>query len=221
MILCLWKGRLRWIGAPLALAVALWPKPMPPDAWIAADGATAAVRSGDAAVLLRTDDIRGFRYSYLNWFWGSYTAVYLGVAVGAYRELIRVVQGRRPEGYAQSLAWHPDVRRHVAELSYDLEAARLMVRRLGWTMDKGEAAGREASQAKYFAAIAARHAADAASEIFGGYALADEYPIRKFTGYIDMLNMGEGAPAVQRTLIAEDTLGYKEDRKSTRLNSSH
>ncbi|KQV57920.1 MULTISPECIES: ComEC/Rec2 family competence protein [unclassified Caulobacter] len=55
MILCLWRGRLRWIGAPLALAVALWPRPAPPDAWIAADGATAAVRSGDAAVLLRTD----------------------------------------------------------------------------------------------------------------------------------------------------------------------
>lgn len=55
MLLCLWKGRLRWIGAPMALAVALWPRPAPPDAWIAADGATAAVRSGDAAVLLRTD----------------------------------------------------------------------------------------------------------------------------------------------------------------------
>ncbi|HJV41234.1 ComEC/Rec2 family competence protein [Caulobacter sp.] len=55
MILCLWKGRLRWVGAPLALAVALWPRPTPPDAWIAADGAAAAVRSGDAAVLLRTD----------------------------------------------------------------------------------------------------------------------------------------------------------------------
>lgn len=55
MILCLWKSHLRWVGAPLALAVALWPRPVAPDAWIAADGATAAVRSGDAAVLLRTD----------------------------------------------------------------------------------------------------------------------------------------------------------------------
>lgn len=55
MLLCLWRGRLRWIGAPLALAVAVWPRPSPPDAWIAADGATAAVRTGDAAVLLRTD----------------------------------------------------------------------------------------------------------------------------------------------------------------------
>ena len=55
MILCLWRGRLRWIGAPMALAVALWPRPASPDAWIAADGATAAVRAGDAAVLLRSD----------------------------------------------------------------------------------------------------------------------------------------------------------------------
>lgn len=55
MLLCLWRGRLRWLGAPMALAVALWPRPSPPDAWIAADGATAAVRSGDAAVLLRAE----------------------------------------------------------------------------------------------------------------------------------------------------------------------
>ncbi len=98
----------------------------------------------------------------------------------------------------------------IADMTVNVEAARLLVRRLGWTMDKGEPAGREAAQAKYFASIAARHAADATSEIFGGYALADEYPVRKFAGYIDMLNMGEGAPAVQRTLIAEDTLGYKD-----------
>lgn len=55
MILCLWHGRLRWLGAPLALAVALWPRPSAPDAWIAADGSTAAVRRGQEALLLRPD----------------------------------------------------------------------------------------------------------------------------------------------------------------------
>ena len=94
------------------------------DCWVAED-----------AVLLRTDDITGFRRAYLNWFWGSYTAVYLGVAVGAYQELIRVVHARKPEGYAQSLAWHPDVRRQVAELSADLEAARLITYRSAWLSD--------------------------------------------------------------------------------------
>jgi competence protein ComEC len=55
MLLCLWRGRLRWLGAPLALAVALWPRPPAPDVWIAPDGTTAAVRQGGQAVLLRPD----------------------------------------------------------------------------------------------------------------------------------------------------------------------
>ena len=74
-------------------------------------------RLPDEAVVFRSDDIRPFRQAHLNWFWGSYTAVYLGVAAAAYDELRRVVQARRPEGYAQPLAYHPDVRRHVAVLS--------------------------------------------------------------------------------------------------------
>ncbi|MES2035660.1 MAG: ComEC/Rec2 family competence protein, partial [Pseudomonadota bacterium] len=55
MILCLWQGRLRWLGAPLALAVLLWPRPPGPDVWIASDGAAAAVREGREAVLLRPE----------------------------------------------------------------------------------------------------------------------------------------------------------------------
>jgi alkylation response protein AidB-like acyl-CoA dehydrogenase len=71
----------------------------------------------DSAVLYRSDDMRAFRLAYLNWFWGSYTAVYLGLAVAAYNEIRQVVTARRPQGYAQSLAYHPDVRRHVATMS--------------------------------------------------------------------------------------------------------
>lgn len=90
----------------------------------------------EQAALLWTNDLRVFRRSYFNWFWGSYTAVYLGVAVAAYDELRRIVRERQPEGYAQPLAYHPDVRRHVAELSADLEAARLIVYRSAWLSDR-------------------------------------------------------------------------------------
>ena len=73
--------------------------------------------------------------TYLNWFWGSYTPVYLGVAHAAYDELRRVVAARKPDGYAQPLAYHPDVRRHVAEMSADLEAARLATYHSAWLSD--------------------------------------------------------------------------------------
>ena len=52
---CLWKGRLRWLGVPAALAVSLWPRPSIPDVWIAADGANGAYRKGAQAVLVQTD----------------------------------------------------------------------------------------------------------------------------------------------------------------------
>ncbi len=90
----------------------------------------------ESAAIFRSDDMRPFRHAYLNWFWGSYTPVYLGVAQAAFDELRRVVGARQPEGYAQPLAYHPDVRRHVAEMSADLEAARLITYRSAWLSDK-------------------------------------------------------------------------------------
>lgn len=92
-------------------------------------------RLPDSAVMYRSDDIRPFRLAFNNWFWGSYTAVYLGLAAAAYDEIRRVVTARRPEGYAQPLAYHPDVRRHIAEMSADLEAARLITYRSAWLYD--------------------------------------------------------------------------------------
>ena len=53
MLLCLWRGPLRWLGLPLVLCVALWPKPTPPDLWIADDGSAIAVRDGRQAILPR------------------------------------------------------------------------------------------------------------------------------------------------------------------------
>ena len=89
----------------------------------------------ESAAVFRSDDARRFRHSYLNWFWGSYTPVYLGVAQAAFDELRRVVHTRQPEGYVQPLAYHPDVRRHIAEMSADLEAARLITYRSAWLSD--------------------------------------------------------------------------------------
>ncbi len=53
--LCLWRGRLRWIGLPFALAVSLAPRPPQPDLWVSADASALAVRDGKHAILYRTD----------------------------------------------------------------------------------------------------------------------------------------------------------------------
>ena len=53
--LCLWRGPLRLIGLPLALAVNLWPRPPAPDAWVASNGANAAIMAQGRPMLLRPD----------------------------------------------------------------------------------------------------------------------------------------------------------------------
>lgn len=89
----------------------------------------------EANMIYRTDDIRPWRGAYNNWFWGSYSAVYLGVAIAAYNEVRRVVTDRQPFGYAQPLAYHPDIRRHVAIMSADIQASRLAMYHSAWLYD--------------------------------------------------------------------------------------
>ncbi len=131
-------------------------------------------RVADSARLFESGDIRDFRQAYLNWFWGSYTAVYLGVAVAAYDELRRVVTTRVPPGSAQPLAYHPDVRRHVAELSVDLQAARLMTYHSAWLSDtEGPTAETTAAlyRAKYMVGEAASRITRVALTLGGAHGI--------------------------------------------------
>lgn len=59
VFICLWKGRLRWLGVPLAAAVLVWPHPAAPVAWIASDGADAAIVSEGREIVLRPG-VRGY-----------------------------------------------------------------------------------------------------------------------------------------------------------------
>jgi len=109
----------------------------------------------------------------------------------------------------QPIGRYQMVQQLIADMAVEVEAARALVEKLAATMQAEEPATRIASYAKYFASRAAKNAAAAAHEIFGGYALADDYPISMFTGFINMLNVGEGSSNVQRVLIANDALGWK------------
>jgi len=50
---CLWKGKLRWIGAPLAASVLLWPRPPAPLGWIANDADDAAIAAHGQIIALK------------------------------------------------------------------------------------------------------------------------------------------------------------------------
>ena len=110
----------------------------------------------------------------------------------------------------QAIGRRQMVQHLIADLATDVDAARLLTHRAARLMDAGRPATRAVSRAKYFASQAAKRAVAAATEIHGGYALSAEYRIGYYAAYVGMLNTGEGPANVQRILIAEDALGYKD-----------
>ncbi|MBX9707760.1 MAG: ComEC family competence protein [Caulobacteraceae bacterium] len=53
LFVCLWKGRLRWLGLPFACAVLLWPRVETPTLWIGDAGTHAAWSEGGRAMVVR------------------------------------------------------------------------------------------------------------------------------------------------------------------------
>lgn len=53
LFVCLWQGRLRWLGLPLAAAILVWPRAPTPDLWIGDGGTNAAFHREKEAVVVR------------------------------------------------------------------------------------------------------------------------------------------------------------------------
>jgi alkylation response protein AidB-like acyl-CoA dehydrogenase len=136
----------------------------------------------DDALVVRADDIVPFRRDGANWFWGSYTAVYLGIAAAAYKLIVETVRQRTPPGFSQSLAYHPDVRRQVAEMSVDLEAARLLTYHSAWLSDTEgptSAALSALYRAKYLVGEAVTRITRTAMTLGGAHALFKTSPLER------------------------------------------
>jgi len=111
-----------------------------------------------------------------------YTAVYLGVGFAVLRAITDSVRQRQPKGYAQSVAYHPDIRRRVAKMSAELEAARWLLRYAAWIADKeGQTPDVEAAyfKAKYVLGEAVAAASRSALEMGGAHAVFRGSPIER------------------------------------------
>jgi alkylation response protein AidB-like acyl-CoA dehydrogenase len=132
-------------------------------------------------LVLVTEDLAVAFAAIPNWF-GAYAAVYLGVAAAAYAEACRVLRARVPRGFAQPMSYHPAIRRRVAEMSMDLEAARLLLYHSAWKFDtEGPTAAARASffRAKAFIGEAAGRITRTALTLCGAHALFKDSPLER------------------------------------------
>jgi alkylation response protein AidB-like acyl-CoA dehydrogenase len=112
----------------------------------------------------------------------------------------RVAFGR-PIGAFEGIAFK------LAQMSTDLEGARLLTYRAAALCDAGEPFAIEASKAKLFASTAARVHASEAVQIHGGYGYTTEFPVERYYRDAKITEIYEGTSEIQQLIIARDLVG--------------
>ena len=92
----------------------------------------------------------------------------------------------------------------LANMTMDLEAARLLTYKAAALCDEGVRCSAEASHAKLFASEAAVRAASDAVQILGGYGYMEEYEVERLLRDAQMGPIGGGTSEIQRLIIVRD-----------------
>ncbi|MCO5314989.1 MAG: acyl-CoA dehydrogenase family protein [Solirubrobacterales bacterium] len=127
-------------------------------------------------------------------------AMSVGVAQGALDEAIKYAQER--QAFGQSISRFQTIQAKIADLSSQLEAARLLTYKAAIMKDRGENFTLTAAQAKLITGRLAVRATEEAVQIHGGYGFIEEYPVCRFYRDAKILTIGEGTDEVQQMVIA-------------------
>jgi len=95
----------------------------------------------------------------------------------------------------------------IADMSVELDAARLLALRAAWMLDQGMNCRRESSTAKLYATEAALRIAHKAIQVHGGYGYTQEYLVERYYRDARHLTLAEGTSEIQRLIIGRELLG--------------
>jgi alkylation response protein AidB-like acyl-CoA dehydrogenase len=128
------------------------------------------------------------------------SAMGVGLAQGALDEALSYAKERR--AFGQPISKFQTIQAKLADLSTEIEAARLMTYKAAWLKDQGRNYQLVAAQAKLKSGRLAVKASDEAVQIHGGYGYIEEYPVCRFYRDAKILTIGEGTDEVQQMVIA-------------------
>jgi short/branched chain acyl-CoA dehydrogenase len=127
-------------------------------------------------------------------------AMGVGLAQGALDEAIAYAKERR--AFGQPISKFQAIQAKIADLSAQIEAARLLTWRAALEKDAGRSFTLTAAQAKLITGRLAVRATEEAVQIHGGYGYIEEYPVCRFYRDAKILTIGEGTDEVQQMVIA-------------------
>lgn len=131
-------------------------------------------------------------------------ALSLATAEGAFD--LALEHSRRRKVFGRKISDFQAKAFESADLYARIEAARMMLYRACWQLDRGEDYREASSLAKYLAVKIAKEAAAWSADIFGAAAVVFNHPVHKFPMDAWAASLGEGTQDVQKLIIFRELM---------------
>jgi alkylation response protein AidB-like acyl-CoA dehydrogenase len=156
------------------------------------------------------EENRGFRVAMVTLDGGriGIAAQALGIAQAAYDVAREYATERRAFGHR--IADFQAIQHKLANMSMEIDAARLLVYRAAWLKQAGRPHTEEGAKAKLFASEMARRQTGEAIQVLGGYGYTKEFPVERYYRDAKITEIYEGTSEIQRLVIARSILGVSE-----------
>ena len=132
----------------------------------------------------------------------------VGIARAAFEAARDYALERRQFG--KRLADFQAIQHKLANMSMEIDAARLLVLRAAWLKQAGRDHAEAGAKAKLFASEMARRQTAEAIQVFGGYGYTKEFPVERYYRDAKITEIYEGTSEIQRLVIARSILGLKQ-----------
>jgi alkylation response protein AidB-like acyl-CoA dehydrogenase len=135
----------------------------------------------------------------------SVAAGCVGLARACLEAGVGYATGRQQFG--KPIASYQLVQELLADMSVEVDAARLLTWRVADLIDRQQPFEIEASKAKYYASEVAVRSANAALQVHGGYGYIDEFPVGKYLRDARVMTLYEGTSQIQKLIIGRSLTG--------------
>ena len=125
----------------------------------------------------------------------------VGIAQGAMEEALAYAGER--EQFGRPLSAFQAIQFYLADMSTEIDAARLMTWKAAWKKDLGKRYTLEASQAKLYSSEVAQKVTTKALQIHGGYGYTREYNVERYFRDARITEIYEGTSEIQKMVIAD------------------
>jgi alkylation response protein AidB-like acyl-CoA dehydrogenase len=132
----------------------------------------------------------------------------LGIAQAAYDVAREYAKERH--AFGKPIAEFQAIQQKLADMSMEIDAARLLVYRAAWLKERGEPVTEAGAKAKLYASEMARRQTGEAIQILGGYGYTKEFPVERYYRDAKITEIYEGTSEIQRLVIARSILGQAQ-----------